>query len=113
MKSGSVVGRIFILGFWGENGWGRHLWSKGTEGKSSPGPGGRPRDKSHIKDACRVEPLGTLCWMVGEALVGFLLLIFRTGQVWSTPKHRAKADRQKSELDLEGFSGRQRVTSAN
>lgn len=45
MQSGTVVGRIFILEFWGEQGWGRHLWS------SSSGPGGRPRDKSHIKDA--------------------------------------------------------------
>lgn len=51
--------------------------------------------------------------MVKEALVGFLLLTCRPGQVWSILKHRANAYGQKSELDLEGFSGGQRVASAN
>lgn len=37
MKSGTVVGRIFILGFWGENGWGRSMVKgNGGEIKSRP-----------------------------------------------------------------------------
>lgn len=79
---------------------------RGKEGgESRSGPGGRVRDKSHIKDTCRADPVETLCWMVEEALAKFLLLTFRTGQVWSTPKHKAKADGQMSELTLEGLLG--------
>lgn len=43
-----------------------------------------------------------------ETLARFLLMTCRTDQVKSTPRHRAKADGQKNELNLKG-SGTQRV----
>lgn len=49
--------------------------------------------------------MGTLCWMTEEVLARFLLRSCRIGQAWSTPKHRAKADRQRASWPWKVFLG--------
>lgn len=82
----TIVGRIFVLGFGGGHGW----ESRGKGEKSRSGPGERARDKSHIKDACRADPVETLHWMVEETLGQ---LSPQALQNWSGPEH-SKAQSQ-------------------